>query len=151
MQLLLRHQMAARCTGEPELAEWRYRLGTALLACGRAGEALGELEAATDIDPEHAYGGVQLALARARLAGGDASRALEALDTFDGNHGASPESCYRRGQALRALGRREEARGCFRRVTQLAGRAARFQRAQNRLLLALVQILQQIDHIANRP
>jgi tetratricopeptide (TPR) repeat protein len=118
--------------GEPELAEWRYRLGLALLASGRAAEALGELGAAAELAPEHAYGGVQLALARARLESGDAEGTLAALDTFDRNHGANPESSFRRGQALRALGRREEARGCFQHVTQLARRAARFQRAQNR-------------------
>jgi tetratricopeptide (TPR) repeat protein len=118
--------------GEPEVAEWHYRLGAARCAVGRAGEARGALEAAARIDPEHAYGGVQLALSGARLEGGDAAGALEALDTFDRNHGASPESSYRRGLALRRLGRRDEARQCFERVGQLAGRAARFQRAQNR-------------------
>lgn len=124
--------LQAAAGGEPDLAEWRYRLGSALLRSGRAGEALGELEAASGIDEEHAYGGVQLALSSARLRSGDPESALSALDTFDRNHGASPESCYRRGEALRALGRRDQARENFRRVAQLAGRAARFQRAQNR-------------------
>ena len=138
--MLLAHGRAGRAVpylqaaagGEPEVAEWHYRLGGALLETGRAAEALGPLESAAVLDPEHAYGGVQLALARARQASGDAEGALAALETFDRNHGASPESCYRRGLALRRLGRRDEARTSFARVGQLAGRAARFQRAQNR-------------------
>ncbi len=124
--------LEAAVAGEPDLAEWRYRLGAALLAAGRAARARTVLEAAAAIDEEHAYGAVQLALADARQRSDDAAAALEALDRFDRNHGESPESCYRRGQALRRLGRREEARASFRRVTRLASRAARFQRAQNR-------------------
>jgi len=127
----LPHLEAAAC-GEPESAEWRYRQGVALLAVGRGAQARAALEAAARIDAEHAYGGVQLALADARLRGADPAGALEALDVFDRNHGASPESRYRRGQALRRLGRRAEARTCFRQVSQLASRAARFQRARNR-------------------
>jgi len=139
MALLVRGRAAqavphleAAAGGEPGRAEWRYRLGSALLRSGRPGAALGELEAASVIDEEHAYGGVQLALSSARLSSGDAEGALAALDTFDRNHGASPESSYRRGDALRALGRRDQARESYRQVTQLAGRAARFQRVQNR-------------------
>jgi tetratricopeptide (TPR) repeat protein len=124
--------LEAAAAGEPDVAEWRYRHGAALLGAGRASEARAELEAAVEIDEEHAYGAVLQALADARLRSGDAVGALQALDRFDRNHGESPESCYRRGQALRRLGRREAARESFRRVTRLASRAARFQRAQNR-------------------
>lgn len=139
--LYLAHGRAARAVvpleravlGEPDVAEWRYRLGQALLACGRAQEALGPLEAAATMDEEHAYGAVQLARADARLRTGDAGGALAALAVFERNHGASPESAYWRGRALRALGRRQEARTSFREVASLARRAARFKRSENRV------------------
>lgn len=119
--------------GEPDVVEWRYRLGQALLRSGRAREALAPLEAAAAVEPEHAYGAVQLALADARLRSGDAAGALAALELFERNHGASPESAYRRGQALRALGRRDQARASFREVAALARRAVRFHRSADRV------------------
>ena len=63
-------------------------------------EALAALEHAAVIDAEHAYGGVQLALAAASTRVGDLVRALAALDPFARNHGPSPESAYRRALAL---------------------------------------------------
>ena len=118
--------------GEPESAEWRYRLGQALLRTGQGARAVEVLQAAAAIDEEHAYGGVQLALAEARLRNGDAAGALAALDTFDRNHGPSPESAYRRGIALRKLGRRDEAAASLRKVGELASRAAKFKQQENR-------------------
>jgi tetratricopeptide (TPR) repeat protein len=124
--------LAAAASGEPERAEWRYRLGAAQLASGRPAEALEPLEAAARMEPEFAYGEVQLLLSEARLRSGRPDDALAALDAFERNHGASPESSFRRGQALRRLGRKDEARTCFARATELARKAARFQRARNR-------------------
>jgi len=54
------------------------------------------------------------------------------LDRFDINHGPSPESAYRRGVALKKSGRAADARESFRHVGQLAERAARFQKKQQR-------------------
>jgi tetratricopeptide (TPR) repeat protein len=138
--LLLAHGRAARAlphleraaAGEGDVAEWSYRLGQALGACGRHGEAVRALERAAALDEEHAYGGVQLALAGARSAAGDHAGALEALAVFERNHGPSPESACRRGLALREAGRGDEARAAFAEVAVLARRAARFQRARNR-------------------
>jgi len=118
--------------GEPDVAEWSYRLGLALTRRGRAREAVAALERAAELDEEHAYGGVQLALAAARDAAGDRDGALAALARFERNHGPSPESACRRGRALRAAGRRDEARAAFDEALDLARRAARFQRARNR-------------------
>lgn len=119
--------------GEPEVAEWHYRFGCALFALGRREEALRELEATVSIDEEHAYGAAQLRLAEARLAGGDATGALEALAVFERNHGPTPESAYRRGRSLRAAGRGEEARAAFAEVDELARNAARYQRGEAEL------------------
>jgi tetratricopeptide (TPR) repeat protein len=138
--LLLAHGQAARAlphleravSGEPDVPEWSYRRGLALVARRRPAEAVAAFERAAALDEEHAYGGVQLALAAARSAAGDHAGALAALFVFERNHGPSPESTCRRGYALRATGRREEARAAFAEVADLAHRAAGFQRTRNR-------------------
>jgi tetratricopeptide (TPR) repeat protein len=126
--------------GEPAVAEWRYRLGCALLATRKFGDAARELLQAAEIDEEHAYGAVLARLAEARLAEGDAEGSLEAIERRERNHGPDPESAYRRGAAQKVLGRREEARRSFAESRRLAASAARFQRAQARkfALLSLV-------------
>lgn len=124
--------LAAAAAGEPERTEWHYRLGAAHLASGEPTKALDSLAVAARMEPEHAYGEVQLLLCEARLKCDQAQAALEALDAFDRNHGASPESSFRRGQALRRLGRKADARASFARAADLAGKAAQFQRSRNR-------------------
>lgn len=126
--------------GEPGVAEWRYRLGCALLATRQPREAAEALLEAAKLDEEHAYGAVLARLAQARLEGGDAAGSLEALERRDRNHGPDPECAYRRGLAQRSLGRREEAKRSFAEARSLAASAAPFQRAQARkwALLAFV-------------
>src|SRR5262249_39657907 len=114
--------------GEPESGEWAYRLGCALLRARRASDAVPVLERAAAIDETRAYGAVLLRLAEARQASGKAQESLDALERYERNHGASPESACRRGVALRALGRRDEARAAFAEVSKLASQAARFQK-----------------------
>ena len=123
--------------GEPDVAEWKYRLGIALLELRRPREAVAALEAAAAIDEEHAYGLVLMRLAQAKLAAGDAAGAIEALDRRDRNHGPDAESAYRRGKAMKALGKRDEAQASFREASKLAGSAARFQRGAARKWAAL--------------
>ena len=118
--------------GEPKVAEWRYRLGCALLRTRRPGEAALALEEAVAIDEEHAYGAVLARLAEARLASGDPAGSLEAIRRRETNHGPDAESAYRRGLAEKAAGRKSEARASFAEARRLAGSAARFQRAQAR-------------------
>lgn len=116
--------------GEPELAEWHYRLGTALLLVGKGSEAIEALRRCVAIDDEHAYGQAQMRLAEACSAAGRHEQAIDALATFERNHGPGPESAYRSGVALKALGRRDEARARFAEVGRLADEAARYQRRQ---------------------
>ncbi len=118
--------------GEPDSVEWRYRLGSALLASGRAADAALELERAAAIDREHAYGALALRLAEAYARSGRHEEVLRVLDHFDHDHGANAESAYRRGRALRALGRREEANSSFRHAGELARGVARYQRTHAR-------------------
>jgi tetratricopeptide (TPR) repeat protein len=118
--------------GEPRVAEWRYRLGCALLRTGKPRESALALEEAAAIDEEHAYGAVLARLAEARLAGGDPEGALEAIRRRERNHGPDAESAYRRGLAEKAAGRKAAARASFAETRRLAGSAARFQRARAR-------------------
>ncbi len=118
--------------GEPQSADWAYRLGSALLESGRASEAIVELRRAAERDEEHAYGAVQLRLAEALQAAGEPEAALVAIDLFQRNHGENPESAYRRGSVLKALGRKNEAARSFARVSELAHSSARFQKSAAR-------------------
>ena len=118
--------------GEPQSAEWSYRLGLAWLDAGRTDEAIAALERAAQLDPEHAYGAVQMRLAEALSRAARHAEALDVLDRFERDHGPNPESAYRRGFMLRALGRRSEARASFDQVSRLASKSARFQRSASR-------------------
>lgn len=123
---LLRQAVA----GEPEVAEWRYRLGCALTETGRVEEGVEALRECVALEEEHAYGAAQMRLAEALMRLGRADEALEALATFERNHGPSPESAYRRGVALKAKGDKEGARKALGEVSVLAQQAARYQRQE---------------------
>ena len=84
------------------------------------------------MDEEHAYGAVQLRLAQALFESGRSADALRALERFERNHGPNPESAFRRGVVLRALGHADEARSSFQSVADLARQAARFQKSSAR-------------------
>lgn len=120
--------LRAAVAGEPDDPQWRYRLGCALQRVGRPEDAVEELGQAARLDEEHAYGAVQLRLAEACLAARAPDAALEALETFDRNHGENPESLYLRGRALSGLGRKDEARAAYARVAQAARSGAAFQK-----------------------
>src|SRR6185503_17561875 len=96
--------------GEPESAEWHYRLGSALSAGGEHARAASELEAALKIAPSHAYGEVGIELALARRALGDDAGALAALHALEQRHGETVRSAYLRGTVLARMGERDKAR-----------------------------------------
>jgi len=130
--------------GEPDISEWSYRLGTAYLRARRPADAARALTRAAELDEAHAYGQVLLRLAHAQLAAGEPEPSLATLGRFERNHGPNPESAYRRGLALKALGKRTEARAAFAEVSNLASQAARFQKGSQRgfvLRAALARIL----------
>jgi Flp pilus assembly protein TadD len=118
--------------GEPTVAEWSYRLGSAYLRARRPADAVRALTRAADLDEEHAYGQVMLRLARAQLAAGDAQASLATLERFERNHGPNPESAYHRGLALKSLGRRAEAQSALGEVSKLAAQATHFQKGSHR-------------------
>lgn len=114
--------------GEPEVAEWHYRLGLARLATRALEPALEAFERCVALDEEHAYGAAMLRRAECLARLGRGEDALAALATFERNHGPSPESAYRRGRTLQALARKPEARAAFAEAVELARRATRYQR-----------------------
>lgn len=118
--------------GEGQSAEWNYRLGTAYLRARRPQDALKVLAHAALLDEEHAYGSVMLRLSEAQLATNAPTEALASIERFERNHGPNPESAYRRGLALKALGRREDAGLAFAEVGKLAAHSARFQKGAQR-------------------
>jgi tetratricopeptide (TPR) repeat protein len=114
--------------GEPDVAEWHYRLGLARLGARELEPALASFERCVTLEEEYAYGAAQMRRAECLQRLGRSQDALEALQVHERNHGPSPEASFRRGQALRALGRKAEARAAFSEVGELARRAARYQR-----------------------
>ena len=109
---------------DPELGEWAYALGRARLGSGDPGGALDVLEPLIARDPEHAYGGAQLVVAEAATQTGSFERALDALKTFERNHGPSPESAYRRGVVHGKAGESDRARAALGEVSRLAREAS---------------------------
>ena len=105
--------------GEPEVPGWRYRLGQSRLAVGEARAAAEQLRRCLEIDEEHAYGSVLLQLAAALSELGEPGEALEVLERFERNHGPNPESAYRRGVALAALGRKDQAHAAWAQVADV--------------------------------
>ena len=124
--------LARAVEGDPDVAEWPYRLGCAQIDQRRFGEAVASLERAAAIDEEHAYGKVLLRLSEALINEGRSGEALDVLARFERNHGPSPEQAYRQGRALAAAGRKDEARASYARVGELAASAARFQKREAR-------------------
>lgn len=114
--------------GEPEVAEWAYRLGLARMRSGQPEAGLASFERALALDEGVGFG-------EPLLRGAEVLHGLERyeesigwLERFERNHGPSPEWAYRRGQALARLGRREEAREALDSVAQLASQGASYQR-----------------------
>jgi tetratricopeptide (TPR) repeat protein len=116
--------------GEPDSAEWSYRLGLACMRLGHKEQAVAALRDCVGLDEEYAYGSAQARLAEALLAVGRAEEALAALERMERNHGPSPESAFRSAGALRALGRREEGTRRLLEVSRLASEAPKFQRSE---------------------
>lgn len=114
--------------GEPEVAEWHHRLGLARLGLGRLDDALAAFDAALALDEEYAYGAAMMRSAEVLSRQGNHEDALTRLVTFERNHGPSPESAYRRGLALKGLGRKADAAAAFDEVESLAAQAAKYQR-----------------------
>lgn len=122
--------LEAAFRGQPEVSDWAYGLGRAKMA-QRDYQAAGEYFArvVTD-DPDHGFGGAFLGLAAAALALGRPEGALEALAGHELRRGKTPKGAYLRGRALKALGRKAEAREAFGEVLEFGGRLPAYQRRE---------------------
>ena len=127
-----RAPLEAAVAGEPDVAEWAYRLGQVRLETGDRPGAEAELARCLELDEEYGYGSAMLLASRAALEAGDAELALQRAERFERNHGPSPESGYRRGRALAALGRGYEARAAYAAVGEAARSGARYQKGAAR-------------------
>jgi tetratricopeptide (TPR) repeat protein len=125
--------LRAAVEGEPESAEWAYRLGCALLGAGQTEDAAAALGGAIELDAGHAYGAPRLRRAEALTVCGRHEEAFTELECFERDYGPSAESAYRRGLALRGGGRKAEARAAFAEVSRLAASAVRYQKSEARL------------------
>lgn len=106
--------------GEPDVAEWAYRLGLARQRSGSLEPALEAYGQALSLDEGVGFGEPLLRGAETLLRLGRAEDALAWLERFERNHGPSPESAYRRGLASGKLGLKEEAEQALGQVAQLA-------------------------------
>jgi tetratricopeptide (TPR) repeat protein len=117
---------------EPEEVEWWYRLGRARLALRQDRQAVEALLRARELDEEHGYGALLLTLAEATRRSGAVEEALGTLARFETLFGPTPESAFRRGQALSGLKRSPEARAAYGEVGELATSLPKYQRAEGR-------------------
>ena len=139
-RLLLQHNrpaaavehLRAAIAADPELVDWHYRLGMALLQAGDREGALESLLRARDLDEGFAYGGVLLQLSEAARVTGDLELALGSLERFEVLEGPNPEQAYRKGRVYRALGRPEEARATFDSIPALVKQVPGYQKTEAR-------------------
>jgi hypothetical protein len=109
-----------------------YLLGRSLLAMGKAAEAVAPLERAATLKDGHDYGGVDLALARARLATGKVPEAEALLKKALLVSPDLPEALYHLGACAAAQGRKDEAAALWRKCVDSVGSAPSSFRRQNR-------------------
>ena len=137
--LILRQGRAARAlphleaaaAGEAEVAEWAYQLGLAQVELGNFEEGLSALQRALHLDEQVGFGKPWLCAAYASLKLDDPTSALVKLQHFERNHGASPESAFRRAQVHKRLGQKEQAQEALADVPLLAAQLAKYQRSSS--------------------
>lgn len=113
---------------DPGSEEFQYRLGLALLDSDSPMEAASYLEPLVARNEDYAYGAALLALSSARCEAGEARSALDAVEQYERSFGPTPESCYRRGVALRAIGDRSGSARAFASIGGIAAKLPAYQR-----------------------
>lgn len=120
--------LEAALAADPASEEFQYRLALAALQSGDPQRAAEMLERLVAKNEEYAYGAALLALSNARCAAGSARGALDAVEQHDRAFGPTPESSYRRGRALRAIGDRRGSARAFDSISALAAKLPAYQR-----------------------
>lgn len=120
--------LAAALAADPDSEEFQYRLGLAELESGAPEAAAQTLARLVARNEDYAYGAALLALSTARCQAGEARSALDAVEQHDRSFGPTPESCFRRGKALRAIGDRSGSARAFAAIGGLAAKLPAYQR-----------------------
>lgn len=126
--------------GDEHSLEWRWKLAQAHFALRDYASALAAAQAVLDRDADYAYGEPLLLLARCQRRLGKPALTLEWLQRYEQSQGATPSAWYERGRALRALGRKQEARAAFAQVAKASATRVRWQRKDDRVWVLLAQL-----------
>lgn len=126
--------------GDSQSLEWRWKLAQAQYALRNYAPAIEAAQAVLQREPDYAYGEPLLLLARSQRRLGQAALALEWVERYEHSQGASPCAWYERGRALRALGRKAEARRAFAEVSKASATRVRWQRKEDRVWVLLAQL-----------
>jgi|GEM_PF-1110489 len=123
-----REPLEEAAAGEPEVAEWRWRLARLAADAGETARALELVRSVTGEDEEYAYGRALLLEARLLAATGDSAGAVDACERFARNHGDEPEGLFELGRVHAARGDRDAAKAAFARAATAVSEGARFKR-----------------------
>lgn len=126
--------------GDPEAREARWNLAQALAACGQDARALAALAPLLRAEEGFAYGDALLLAARCERRMGQSQQALERLAAHERQCGAQPAALYERAHALRALGRKAEARATFRSVQAASSAQVKWKRNADRRIEWLARV-----------
>jgi tetratricopeptide (TPR) repeat protein len=105
-----------------------FQLGRIAREQGRNENALRSLETALSLDERHSSSEVHREIGAVYLALGRPEDARRELELYTERREYDPEGLYYYGQALDAVGRREEAREMYRRAVEAAKTAPRYRR-----------------------
>lgn len=116
----------------PEHAEGLYYLGLSYLYTGREAEGLTKVEAALALNPRVRYGEPYAKVAEYFAHKNAYERALKFLERCDEAGLVNTQLAYRKGQLLKKLGRRTEAKASFEQAVQYYATSPKYIKKEER-------------------
>jgi tetratricopeptide (TPR) repeat protein len=113
-------------------AEFWDDLGTCWLHTSELARGEAAIRKALELNPRVKYGEPHLRLASLYAEETDKTRAIEALQTYQGVHSSSCESYYRLGQLYEQLGRKEEAKEVWNQAVAIYRSLPRYKKREER-------------------